>query len=92
MHREETDLNQATRQARQWFECNRHCFRYYLPERDDRTWEDVFDELLDLVTDTFHLDLLSEAFEARMLPETRDRAPEPRQSASESARHAIETI
>ena len=70
IHRTEADLIHAMHEARHWFERNRHRFRYHLPERDDRTWEGVFDELLDLLTTPVHLALLSEAFDARMLPET----------------------
>jgi len=70
-------VSQATSKARQWFERNRRRFGYYLPERTDRTYEQVYDEALSQVETPLHLYALSEAFESNALAETRDRHARP---------------
>jgi len=69
----QAELSQATSSARRWFEWNRKRFRYHLPERTDRTYEQVYDDALDEVETPLHLYALSQVFEANALAETRDR-------------------
>ena len=92
-HSEATaELCQATERARQWFSRNRHHYGYEveIPGHGKRNMQEVFDELLDLVETSVHLDLLSEAFEDRKTwnnrnkseTETEDRAPKPSPTAT----------
>jgi len=77
------ELSQATERARQWLSRNRHHYDYEveIPGRGRRNMQEVFDELIGLVETSFHLDLLSEAFEHRNIrnsrnkSETQNRAP-----------------
>ena len=73
----QAELSQATSKARQWFERNRKRFRYHLPERTDRTYEQVYDGALSEVDTLLHLHVLSEAFQARAIPERQDRPAHP---------------
>ena len=61
------EINASTERARKWFQHNRYHYDYDIdiPGRGSRNMQAVFDELLDLVETSFHLDLLSEAFEHR---------------------------
>ena len=72
-----SSVSQATGEAREWFEHNRRRFRYHLPERTDRTYEQVYDEALNEIETRLHLYALSEAFEANARPETEDHTANP---------------
>ena len=83
------ELSQATKRARKWFEHNRYHYDYdvEIPGRGRRNMQEVFDELIGLVETSFHLDLLSEAFEHRNIRNNRTNA-EGRAPASPSPHHA----
>lgn len=77
----QSEITSDTERARKWFEHNRYHYDYEveIPGHGKRDMQEVFDELLDLVETSVHLDLLSEAFEHRNNRNNRtnakDRAP-----------------
>ncbi len=81
----QSEITADTERARKWFEHNRYHYDYEveIPGRGKRNMQEVFDELLGLVETSFHLDLLSEAFEHRNYrnnrnkSDTEDRAGQP---------------